>query len=204
MSIKIFSILIITISIAFTGVYGEISSLEHDSRGFPNGHNTLLHVASTTYVLASEASGLNGTIVTFTISNDGNTITEIASFTHAASPQRAYDTSFLQIDSDTYVLAYTGNGTSGWISTFAISADGTTITEEATLNHSNPGRSNSLVHVTGNIFALAYKGSGNTGWITTFTIPTDGSSITEEASFEFYDTSISYISMVQVVVVMDR
>ena len=43
--------------------------------------------------------------------------------------------SLVQVDSDTYALAYTGNGYDGFISTFTISSDGTTITEVDSLEH---------------------------------------------------------------------
>ena len=58
-----FSIIIVIFialhSIVFTAYYGEVSFLEHDSMGWPNG-DTFLHVASTTYVLANEAPGWTG------------------------------------------------------------------------------------------------------------------------------------------------
>ena len=43
--------------------------------------------------------------------------------------------SLCQVDSDTYALAYTGGGNDGFISTFTVSADGTSITEVASLEH---------------------------------------------------------------------
>ena len=39
------------------------------------------------------------------------------------------------MDSDTYALAYAGTGNDGFITTFTISADGSTITEVASLEH---------------------------------------------------------------------
>ena len=43
--------------------------------------------------------------------------------------------SLVQVDSDTYALAHSGDGNDGFISTFTISADGSTITEVDTLLH---------------------------------------------------------------------
>ncbi len=56
--------------------------------------------------------------------------------------------SLVQVDADTYALAYAGDGADGFITTFTISADGTTITEVASLEHDTGlGRHNSLVQV---------------------------------------------------------
>ena len=74
--------------------------------------------------------------------------------------------SLVQVDSDTFALAYhgsTGGGVSpegGYISTFTISPDGQTITKVDTLEHDEiNGKSNSLVQVDSDTFALAYKSS---------------------------------------------
>ena len=100
---------------------------------------------------------------------DGSSITE-----EAASE---YDTtngtypSTVQVDSDTYALAYTGDGNDGYISTFTISADGTTLTKVATLEHDTTNAlTNSLVQVDSDTYALAYGGDGDDGFIVTFTI----------------------------------
>ena len=70
--------------------------------------------------------------------------------------------SLVQVDSDTYALAYSGLGDNeadqhGWISTFTISSDGTTITEVDTLEHDTVmGIDNSLIQVDSDTYALAY------------------------------------------------
>ena len=162
----------------------EVATLEHDTEQAK--YNSLCQVDSDTYALAYSGLGDDGYITTFTISADGATITEVATLEHDTNNGK-YN-SLCQVDSDTYALAYTGNGNDGYITTFTISADGTTITEVATLEHdTNEGHHNSLVQVDSDTYALAYTGSGDDGYITTFTIPTDGSSITEVASLE-HDT----------------
>ena len=65
--------------------------------------------------------------------NDGNDILEIASLEHDAR-QGQYN-SLVQVDSDTYALAYEGRDKDGFISTFTISSDGTSIVEVDTLEH---------------------------------------------------------------------
>ena len=85
-------------------------------------------------------------------------------------------------------LAYRGPGDDGWITTFTIPADGSTITKVATLEHdTGNGKANSLVQVDNDTYALAYRGPDDDGFITTFTIPADGSSITKVATLE-HDT----------------
>ena len=67
--------------------------------------------------------------------------------------------SFVQVDADTFALAYTGQANDGFIKTFDISADGTTITEVSSLEHdTSRGTDNSLVQVDADTFALAYAG----------------------------------------------
>ena len=65
--------------------------------------------------------------------NNGSTITEVESLEHDAS--NGENNSLVQVDSDTYALAYSGSGSDGYISTFTISSDGTTITEVASIEH---------------------------------------------------------------------
>ena len=155
----------------------EVASLEHDlGLGY---YNSLVQVDSDTYALAYAGTGGDGFISTFTISADGSTVTEVATLEH--DTDNGTFNSLVQVDSDTYALAYTSTGQDGFISTFDIAADGTTITEVATLEHDTlHGRYNSLVQVDSDTYALAYAGndtdlnfSGN-GFISTFDIAVDG------------------------------
>ena len=90
--------------------------------------------------------------------------------------------SLVQVDSDTYALAYSGVDDDGFISTFTISSDGATITEVDSLEHDtdtnshpiNKNGANSLVKVDSDTFALAYTGADQDGFISTFTIDSDG------------------------------
>ncbi len=101
--------------------------------------------------------------------NEGTAITEVATLEHDIT--QGYDNSLVQVDSDTYALAYAGTGGDGFISTFTISADGSTVTEVATLEHDTVnGYDNSLVQVDSDTYALAYAGPDSDGFISTFTI----------------------------------
>ena len=173
----------------------EVASLEHDAlRGT---HNSLIQVDSDTYALAYAGDGQDGYITTFTITSDGATITEVASEEHDTG-QGKYN-SLVQVDSDTYALAYTGPNEDGWITTFTITSDGATITEVASLEHNIAwGRYNSIVQVDSDTYALAYTGNGEDGYITTFTVSADGATITEVALLEHDASKGEHNSLVQV------
>ena len=93
---------------------------------------------------------------------------------------KGINNSLVQVDSDTYALAYRSTGSAGFISTFNISSDGTTITKVHTIEHDTVfAYDNSLIKVDSDTFALAYggdQGSSGTpdGFISTFTIDSDG------------------------------
>ena len=75
------------------------------------------------------------------------------------------------MDSDTYALAYTGDDNVGYITTFTIPTDGSSITEVASFEHDTDfGTENSIVQVDSDTYALSYTGDGNDGYIKTFTI----------------------------------
>jgi len=173
----------------------ELASLEHDTGN--GSYNSIVQVDSDTYALAYTGTDFDGFIKTFTISSDGSTITEVDSLEHDGT--RGDYNSIVQVDADTYVLAYTGPGENGYIATFTISSDGTTITKEASLEHDTDyGTYNSIVQVDADTYALAYTGTGFDGFIKTFTISSDGTSITQVASLVHDGTRGTYNSIVQV------
>jgi len=173
----------------------ELASLEYVTQADP--YNSIIQVDSDTYALAYAGDDGDGYIATFTITSDGATITEVASSEHDAL--RGTHNSLIQVDSDTYALAYAGDGQVGFITTFTISADGATITEVASLEHDAlRGTHNSLIQVDSDTYALAYAANGEDGFIKTFTITSDGATITEVASLEHDIKWGMYNSIVQV------
>ena len=186
----------------------EIASLEHETGR--SQHHSLVQVDSDTYALAYAGKDTDGYISTFTISSDGTSIVKVNSLEHDTN-QGAYN-SLVQVDSDTYALAYAGKDDDGFISTFTIDSDGviTPIRIQDHTNHASAsanlehdtsrGKMNSLVQVDSDTYALAYAGEDRDGFITTFTISSDGSSITEVAgSILEHDTNRgSYNSLVHV------
>jgi len=175
---------------------GDITSVRAQSSGNnfqyddPGRYNSLVRVDSDTFALAyaGEAGNL-GFISTFTISSDGTTITEVESIKH--DTVLGQHNSLIKVDSDTFALAYAGEDSDGFISTFTIDSDGD-ITPKRIQNHSafasaianlehdtGEGSINSLVHVNDDTYALAYERDGRQLAIATFTISSDGATITE-------------------------
>ena len=132
------------------------------------GHySSLVKVDANTVALAYSSSSDQGYIKTFTIPADGSSITQVASYRHD-SIQGKYN-SFVQADSDTYVLAYSGSGNDGFIKTFTIPADGSSITQVKKVEHDNVfGQYNSLVKISGgsDSYVLAYGGPDTQGGTT--------------------------------------
>ena len=173
----------------------QVSLLEHETE--MGRHNSIVQVDSDTYALAYSDENEKGWIATFTISSNGPSITEISSLKHNNN-QGLYN-SLVQVDSDTYLLAYTGPDNDGFISSFTISSDGTSITEIVQLEHqTSHAEYNSLVQIDSDTYALAYSGPDDDGFITTFTVPSNGSSITEVATIEHNTSDASYNSLIQV------
>ena len=152
------------------------------------GHwHSLVKADDNTLVLAFAGPGSDGYIKTFTISSDGTDITQVSTLEHNTA--QGTSNSLVKMDNDSYVLSYMGHGSDGFIQTFTIPDDGSSITKVATREHNNAyGGWNSLVQVDYNTYALAYRGyESNDEYelLQTFTIPLDGSSITEVSSYKF-------------------
>jgi len=175
-----------TFTISNTGVVTAVTTqslgnnLEHDTVFAAD--NSLVQVDADTYALAYRGDGFDGFISTFTISNTG-VVTAVR--TQSLGNNLEHDTdrgsgnSMVQVDADTYALAYTSDGNDGFISTFDIAADGSSITEVDTLEHDDVifAQDNSLVQVDADTYALAYNFSGggaDSGFISTFDIAADG------------------------------
>ena len=173
----------------------QVASLEHETE--MGRHNSIVQVDSDTYALAYSDENEKGWIATFNISSNGSSITEITSLKHNNN-QGLYN-SLVQVDSDTYLLAYTGPDNDGFISSFTISSDGTSITEIVQLEHqTSHAEYNSLVQVDSDTYSLAYSGPDDDGFITTFTVPSNGSTITEVTTIEHNTSYSSFHSLVQV------
>jgi hypothetical protein len=173
----------------------EVSNSEHNTSD--GTHHSAVMVDSDTYLVAYASTGSMGKISTHTISAAGTiTATNIIKYEHE---EKAIYNSLVQVDSNTYALAYTGENDDGHIQTFTIPTDGSSIDEVANEEHNESDATyNSFVKVDSNTYALAYTGSGGDGFIQTFTIPSTGASITAVASLEHDTSDATYNSLVQV------
>ena len=113
----------------------------------------------------------------------------------------------VQADSNTFVLAYSGSGSDGYIKTFTIPSTGASITQVKKVEHDNSrGEYNSLSRISGGsdnyILAYAgpdsYGGSAYDGFIKTFTIPADGATVTQTYVLEHTDNQAEWNSLVQI------
>ena len=106
----------------------------------------------------------DGYISTLTISPDGQTITKVDTLEHDEI-NGTYN-SLVQVDSDTFALAYTNAHSGGYITTFNISENGDIITTLDTLQHdADYATRGTLLKVDSDTVALAYEGGGGTGGI---------------------------------------
>ena len=62
-----------------------------------------------------------------------STIAEVTTLEHDNS--KGLYNSIVQVDSDTYLLAYTGQDNDGYLKTFTVAADGSSITQVAVLEY---------------------------------------------------------------------
>ena len=151
------------------------------------------------FLLLISSSGTSSNLILFDFfvpayAVDGGVISQVISLEHNTINGR--HNSLVQVDSDTYTLAYSGSGV---ITTFTIPTDGSAITEVISLEHNSlQTLFNSLVQVDSDTYALAYTGTSNDGFIKTFTInPTTGA-ITEVATEEHDTADGTYNSLIKV------
>ena len=179
---------------------GDITAVKTQSEGsnsnlyWGSGYNSLVQVNSDTFALAYTGAWEDGYISTFTISSDGQTITEVDTVEHDG--RNATFNSLVQVDSDTYALAYKGNS-EGYISTFDIDSDGdiTAVKTRSEGNNLKYGDAplaleswgKSFVKMDSDTFALAHTDPYSGGHITTFNILSDGNTITELSTLQ-HDT----------------
>ncbi|SVD95793.1 uncharacterized protein METZ01_LOCUS448647, partial [marine metagenome] len=130
-------------------------------------YQSIVKLDANTYVVADQTTSNKGQMTTFTIPDDGSTITKVAQIEHSDS--YGFWNSMIPIDEDKVLLAYSGNSTDGYIKVFQIPTDGSSITEKAGFEHdTNTGSHNSVVAVDFDTYVLAYGGQSADGYMRTF------------------------------------
>ncbi|WP_428326528.1 beta strand repeat-containing protein [Nitrosopumilus sp.] len=170
---------------------GDITKSLVDSFEFNNSYGSypfIVQVDSDTFAISYQ--GVNneqdGYIQTFDITSAGIITSKD---TLEFQPHGITFSSIVQIDSDTFAIAYrdTASG-DGFIQTVDISGTGTITNGTAYEFDTASGNDPHIVAVDSDTFAVAYQGGGNDGWLKTLNISADGSTITQEDQFE-YDNS---------------
>ena len=142
----------------------EVAELEYDTDLAT--YQSIVKLDANTYVVADQSTGSTGQMTTFTIPDDGSTITQVTQITHSAS--FGFWNSMIPIDEDKVLLTYSGNSTDGYIKVFQIPTDGSSITEKAAYEHATLFSSHhSLVALDFDTYVLAMTGNGDDGYIRT-------------------------------------
>ena len=141
--------------------------LKHD--GVQGKYNSLVKMGSGKYVLAYSGASNDGYLQSFTIADDGLTISEIAGLEHDNAD--SYHNQLLPIGDEALLLSYQGVDSDGFIKTFSINANGGELTQVESKEHDTSyGGIQSLADLDGNTFVLSYQGSGYDGFIKTFNV----------------------------------
>ena len=183
MTIRILHYFITILVLSGNVLYQQVvQTLTHDTG--QGAHPSIVQVSTNVFAVAYHGTSGKGVIKTFTIASNGSTITENQELQHDGS--KAKYNSLIQVDSDTYLLAYEGGSNDGFIKTFTIPSTGNSITQVTSVEHDNAyGKHNSLVQVDIDTYALAYESSNDDGHVVTFTVSSDGTTLTEVGSVEY-------------------
>ena len=159
-----------------------------------NSSNAFIRVDDDTYALAYAGSSNKGYIKTFDINASGTSVSQKSNLPHDNTD--ALWNSFIHLNGTTYMLAYAGGSAHGWVKTFTITDNGSSIVELDKLEHDDVrGRYNALHKMTDSTVVLAY--SNDNLQVSTFKIATDGK-ITEVDQEEIYNGVSSWNSIAQV------
>ena len=183
------------------GTNGSISGLKTLEHNTTMGWAPALHkmTDSTAVLIYSDHNNTTHEIKTFHVASDG-TITEKKKV--KISDNKAYWNSIAQVDTDTYLIAAEAKDNDGYMYTYDISPDGTTITKVAELEFDEyQSRFHELYSLGSNSFLLAHAGSDQTTgtyggtYTKIFTVPADGSKIKQIYNTKISDHSNSQIGL---------
>lgn len=197
-----------TLDIQANGQIGNfyIDSLEFDTS---NGlEPDIEHVASNIYAVAYRGVNDDGFVRTMQIDANGqigNSYIDSLEF----DTQNCNRPDLLLVSGTAFVVAYTGDGSDGFIRTFDIQANGQidNAYDDSLEFDTSDAYTPSLANISGTTYAIAYSGSGNDGFLVTFDMQTNGqigNSILD--SYEFntqyaYDTFITLVTTEVVAIV---
>ena len=140
-------------------------------------YNAIHKMTDSTVVVVYEGSGPKFLMKTFQISSDGKTITEKKSETIYEG--KANWNAITQVDANTYVIATQGKDDDGYLYTYDVAPDGSSIAKVTELEFDDEkSLHHTLYNAGSNSFVLAHTGTSNSRtYGKMFTIPADGSKI---------------------------
>ncbi len=169
----------------------NIASLDFDLYGgtLPK----IIHVSGTVYAIAYQGYGNDGFLKTFTVSDDGETLSVFASLEFDSANGRT--PSIIHIAGTVYAVAYAGPASNGTLKTFTISNDGSTISliDTSVFDSGATIIEPIIVHISGTTYAIFYAGPDNDGWLKTVTIQDNGT-ITGVIAFLEFDATYGLYS----------
>jgi len=184
---------------------GEIGDAFLSSETFVTGNIEWIDITQITnnnYLVTYTDGSNNGIMKTFSISSDGNTITELDSHTFNAAATRRPDA--LRIPNTNYYVLVYENSLQGVMETYLIGTDGdiddSGYTDTWTFD-SGLGRDAQLVYVGNDFFALAYCQPLQSGKVGSISVTTSGdindSGFTDTLVFSPGTSSCSSINLLE-------
>ncbi|ABX12352.1 beta strand repeat-containing protein [Nitrosopumilus maritimus] len=146
----------------------------------------IVAVDSDTFAIVYTGTDTDGFIKTLNISGVG-AITDTGNSLEFDTGTGIFP-DILAVDSDTFVISYTGNGNDGFVKTVDITGAGVISSVIDTLEFdTSTAYETSLVKIDDDTFAVAYRGPGSDGFVKTFDIDSSGNinnSITDSLEFD--------------------
>ena len=108
--------------------------------------------------------------------------------------------SLVRVDENTVALSYQSSS-AGYVKTFTIATDGSTITQVKSTNLTgtdNNSKYYSFIHLNGTTYVVAYTGKSADGYISTLDISLDGATVDVKKTIEHEGTQSSYNSLLQI------
>ena len=170
-----------TFDIAADGTITQVASKDFSTGSNAGKYNQLVRLNTNIFVHAYSGVSADGFIDAYDISADGKTIALKKSLEHD-EVQNSYN-SLIKIGLNRVALAYTGVDTDGFVKSFDITSDGTTISQDINLEHDKSSATyNDLFQIDSDNYGLLYRNSSNHGKLRIFNRVLTAAEISPEIS----------------------
>ena len=149
----------------------------------------LIHVSGDIYAIAYRGQGSDGFVVTVDIDSAGTIAASVVD-SWEYDTVRGYTPDIINISGDIYAIAYSGQGSDGFVVTVDIDSAGTITTSavDSLEFDTTRGASPRIVNVSGDIYAIAYSGQDSDGFVVTVDIDSAGTIANSVVDSFEYDT----------------